>query len=67
MHYDDASPGAQRKRFSSYYYNYVALGEGCGCAEQVLAHHPRPGWFAALASLVLARVRDRLPRIRRQR
>ena len=43
MLYDERLPDAQRQRFSSYYYRYVALGEGCGCAEQVLAR--RSGGF----------------------
>jgi len=59
MHYDVKLPDAQREQFSSYYYKYVALGEGCGCAEQILARRSGSGFFSGVISALLHRRRNR--------
>ena len=57
MHYDETSPNARRENFSAYYYKHVALGEGCGCAEQVLSRRPQPGRIIALVGKLIHRLR----------
>lgn len=56
--YDEHLPENQRERFSSYYYKYVALGEGCGCAEQVLARRSHHGFFSGILGAALQRWRQ---------
>jgi len=59
MQYDVKLPDGQREQFSSYYYKYVALGEGCGCAEQILARRSGSGFFIGVISTLLHRWRYR--------
>jgi len=55
---------ARSERFSAYYYRCVALGEGCGCAEQLLKGQSRSGLLARLVGSVVYAWRERRSRTR---
>lgn len=59
MLYHEELPRRQRQQFSAYYFRYVALGEGCGCAEQVLARRSSQGLFSGIVAAALQRWRSR--------